>query len=270
MVEARNEYFGSKSQQALQKRAELLWALVKDDPQFSCHGRAVSISGGELNDITLQASVARLIGASAAEGVLEKDKEDRKAALTSLGMITDEYSDWLSTDQTFDLAQQLVDTRPLAEDLTVIEVGSDTPLDDLKALDAFTQTCDVLLPMGSFIRGEARSAVCIFAEEPNGRIVGVSGSVDQFHPDHAKGGMCWWGMLATADHRRGEGIALILGAMALLAMRDRFGFQKFFTGIREGNIPSEKLCSKLGFAPSGQHVVLAIDPEVMQSTQVTK
>ena len=270
MVGVRNEYFGTEAQKALQRRAELLWPLVKNDPRFSCHGRAVSISDGELNDITLQATVAKLIGASAAEGVWAKDKETRKAALTSEGMITDEYSNWLSTDQTFDLAQQIVDTRPLKADLTVVEVGAQTSSEDMKALDAFTQTCDVLLPMGSFIRGEARPAVCIFAREPDGRIVGVSGSVHQFHPDHAKGGMCWWGMLATADHRRGEGIALILGAMALLAMRDRFGIQKFFTGIREGNTPSEKLCSKLGFVPSGQHVVLAIDPEVMQSTQVTK
>ena len=77
-------------------------------------------------------------------------------------------------------------------------------------------------------------------------------------------------MLATDKARRGQGIALLLGAHSMLAMRDRFGYGHFFTGIREGNTPSKRLCGKLGLTASDTVVMIAIAPELFASGRVTK
>ena len=77
-------------------------------------------------------------------------------------------------------------------------------------------------------------------------------------------------MLATDDSRRGEGIALVLGAMAMLRMNEAFGYTDCFTGIRAGNAPSEALCAKLGLSPSDTLVLIAIDPAMLAGGRVTK
>ena len=68
-------------------------------------------------------------------------------------------------------------------------------------------------------------------------------------------------MLATREDRRGQGIALLLGALCMLAMNERHGFDKFFTAVKKGNTPSERLCAKLGLKPNDTSAVFAIDPD---------
>jgi RimJ/RimL family protein N-acetyltransferase len=68
-------------------------------------------------------------------------------------------------------------------------------------------------------------------------------------------------MLATREDWRGQGIALLLGALCMLSMNERHGFDKFFTCVKKGNIPSERLCIKLGLKPDGNSAVFAIDPD---------
>jgi RimJ/RimL family protein N-acetyltransferase len=152
----------------------------------------------------------------------------------------------------------------------VREVGPDTSADDIRSLDRMTQGCDVLLPMGSFLRGQQRPSVFLFARDGDGRVVGDSGAVAQFHPDHPKAERFWWGMLATDERRRGQGIAIVLGAMALLRMREKFGYTRRFTGNRAGNGPSEALCTKLGLRPDETTVLIAIDPQMFSGGRITK
>jgi hypothetical protein len=55
-------YFGSSDNQRIQRNAEAIWELIKDDPRYCCHGRAVSLSEGFEENIQLQASLALLQG----------------------------------------------------------------------------------------------------------------------------------------------------------------------------------------------------------------
>jgi hypothetical protein len=39
-------YFGSSDNQRIQRNAEAIWELVRNDPRYCCHGRAVSLAEG--------------------------------------------------------------------------------------------------------------------------------------------------------------------------------------------------------------------------------
>lgn len=264
------ETFGPPSSQALQARAWAKWQDLRDDPAIVTHGRALGLASPDAAPLSRQVALAREMGAAACEHVPEADLASRFAALQAEGLKTDSFVDWGSGADTLSLARARLAARPFAGDLTLGIVGPDTPADVMAGLDAVTQICEVLLPLGPFIRALARPAVCAYVAEPSGRIVGTSASVEMFHPASDWPGLSWWGMLSTHPDRRGEGIASRLGAVVLDEMNRRHGTTKFFTGIRTGNTPSEDLCAKLGFAPTPYHVVLAIDPVLMAGGRVTK
>ncbi len=270
MREFCTEFFGQPFQQGLQRRADLVWTLLKDDPAYSCHGRAVALAEATEDNVNAQVALAKLQGVCAVEGVPSASVKARSDALEENGLNVDQYVNWRGSQEALVAAEKVIRTRPLSEDLRIVSVDSQTSPEDLEKLDALTQSCDVLLPMGAFIRGERRPGVCLFAQDRQGNVVGATAAVAQFHPEHPKAGLVWWGMLATDKARRGEGIALILGAHSMRAMQDRFGYGQFFTGIREGNAPSEALCRKLGMTPSENVDLIAINPSAFSAGRLTK
>jgi len=211
-----------------------------------------------------------LQGVAPSEGVTDALAEARCDALREAGLNIDEYVSWHGGASAVEAARHILADRALPDDLELVTVGPETSAEELAGLDALTQSCDVLLPMGRFIRGLERPAVCLMARDPLGRIVGATAAVAQYHPDHPKADRVWWGMLATDADRRGQSIALVMGAHSLTAMADRHGYSRFFTGIRAGNAPSEKLCAKLGLAPTGEVDMIAICPEAFSGGQLTK
>jgi GNAT superfamily N-acetyltransferase len=264
------ETFGPPSSQALQARVWAKWQDLRDDPAIVTHGRALGLASPEVAPLSRQVAMAREMGAAACEHVHEADVAARFAALEVEGLKTDSFVGWRSSAETLTLARARLAARPFAEDLTLGFVGPDTPHEIMAGLDAVTQACDVLLPLGPFLRGLERPAVCAYVAEPSGRIVGTSASVEMFHSASSWPGLCWWGMLSTYSDRRGEGIASRLGAIVLDEMNRRHGMTEFFTGIRIGNAPSEALCTQLGFARTPYHVVIAFDPVLMAGGRLTK
>lgn len=77
-------------------------------------------------------------------------------------------------------------------------------------------------------------------------------------------------MLATRPDRKGERLALILGAIALREMQRRHGIERFFTGVTEGKTASEAVCRRSGFAPRGRSIISPVDPGVLQGGKLTK
>ena len=264
------ETFGPPPSQALQARVWAKWQDLRDDPTIVTHGRALGLASPEVAPLSRQVAMAREMGASACEHVLGADVSARFASLEAEGLKTDSFVDWGSSTETLSLARARLDARPFAEDLTLGLVGPDTSPEIMAGLDAVTQACGVQLPLGPFMRGLERPAVCAYVADPSGRIVGASASVEMYHPASDWPGLCWWGMLSTLPDRRGEGIASRLGAVVLDEMNRQHGMTEFFTGIRTGNTPSEALCTQLGFGPTPYHVVLAIDPVLMAGGRLTK
>lgn len=264
------EYFGNSDQQRLQMRADYIWKLLKDIPEYACHGRVVGLANYSEQNLEQQIALARLQGVAPVDGMPRDHLAKRRAGLEGAGLVTDVYDHWEGSLATFEAADAILAKRGLPADIKACAVTADTSVEDLTNLDSLTQSCDVLLPMGSFLRGFERPSVFLYAKDPEGRVVGAAAAVAQFYRDHDKGGMVWWGMLSTDTKRRGEGIALILGAMVLRDVRQKLGLSECFTGIRAGNLPSEALCSKLALARTNTVDLLAINPESFGGGQMTK
>lgn len=246
------------------------WALLRNDPRFSSHGRAVGLAKASPEDVMLQVALARLQGVGPAEGVERAAVPARRAALEAAGLAVDEYVEWVGASAAFEAAAALAAARRLPDDLELVRIDAATPAEELRALDALTQSCEVLLPLGAFLRGAERPSAFLFARDRSGAAIGAAGAVAAFHPDHPRARRAWWGMLATAPARRGEGIALLLGALAMLDIRERAGADEVFTGIREGKAPSEAVCTRLDLAPAAESDVIAVDLDVLGAGRITK
>lgn len=265
-----NTYFGTAEQQALELRADLLWQIVRGDPRYACHGRAVALIERGVEDVGLQIALARLQGVGASNRLPPDVAESRAAAIREAGLVTDVYDHWSADLSAVALASDLLAKRALPSGLSVHEVGADTTDGDYAALDALTQSCGVLLPSAAFLRGDMCPAVCLYAKTARGELAGVAAAVAQNPKGSTEEGRVWWGMLSTAQAWRGRGVAKLLGAMALVAMADRHSVRFFDTGIRAGNVESAGLCRGLGFSPSGNLDLIAIDPVRMSGGRLTK
>lgn len=265
-----NKYFGTPDQQALERRADLLWQIVKGDPRYSCHGRAVALIERSAEDVSLQIALARIQGVGPSPRLTPEVMQSRKAVIEGAGLVTDFYDHWSSDVTAISIAKDLLARRKLPAELTVHEVGSDTTDDDYRSLDVLTQSCGVLLPASNFLRGAERPAACVYAKTADGEAVGVAAAIAENPASSSDASRAWWGMLSTAEHWRGRGIAKLLGAMAMVALADRHNVQFFGTGIRPGNTESAKLCEGLGYAPTGLLDLMAIDPVTMSGGRMTK
>ena len=148
-----DEFFGEPAQQALQRRSDYLWTLLKDDPRFCCHGRAIGLAEATEQNIGDQIALAKLQGAASVEGVPKACAKTRQEALASAGLKTDQFDVWYGDAGALSAAEELIRSTPLPSDLAVVSVDGDTACEDMAQLDALTQSCGVLLPMGAFMRG---------------------------------------------------------------------------------------------------------------------
>lgn len=262
-----NRYFGAPAQQALERRAERLWKLVGGDPRYVCHGRVVGLLAGGIEALDLQIALARLQGVGPSGAMSPDAAPTCAAALEAEGLVVDRFARWRSGEGTLAAARAAMAARALPEGFELRHVDADTTEAEWDRLDALTGACGVLMPAAAFLRGEAGPAVCLYAAAPDGEIAGVAASVVEAP---GPGSAAWWGMLSTAEAWRGRGIAALLGAAALVEMRARGHAGEFWTGIRAGNVESERLCAGLGFADSGRVDLIAVDPEAMSGGRLTK
>ncbi|WP_416896152.1 MAG: GNAT family N-acetyltransferase [Minwuia sp.] len=263
-------FFGTPSQQAVTRRAAALWCLVKDDPRYSTHGRAIGLNARLSDDIELHLALARLQGIGPIDDIADADADIRDTELRELGLITDRYAYWLTGDTSLRTCADLVAAFRLPDDLEPEWIDPDTPIDRLHDLAELLAACEMMLPMENVVRGIALPSVYVLLKDRSGRPVAHASSTRAHHPDAPNGGEAHWGMLATLPERRGQGLAAYLGALAMVEMNRRYGFRSFGTGIREGNTPSEALCTRLGLAATGRSVLLAIDPALLDGDKLTK
>jgi GNAT superfamily N-acetyltransferase len=264
-----SEYFGTPDQKRMQELGACLDLLLRDDPRFVCHGRAVQLYDFTDDAVEIVAAIARLVGVSACEDVPRAASPDFRDRLAALGLKTDVISRFDGDATAVDAARAALADRPLAEDLTIRVVGVDSPSEWLQQFADVALPCGVLPPQGSVMRGISRPGFGMVAVDRSGRPVATAGSVLNHSPRGPRARHAQWGQLATIPERQGEGIAKALGAHALIHSAETLGAVHFKTGIKPGNAPSERLCTGLGLRDSGRDIVIGIDPTAFSADRMT-
>ena len=187
------EVFGTDSQQIMMRKAYDLWQLLKDDKRFQSHGRVVGLNALECDDIAIHTALVRLQGVAATNEISAASAPAYCESLEALGLKTDRFETWAGESTALDASRSVLQDTCLPQDLAVVPVSTKTSPKSLQALADHSQSCDVLLPMGAFMRGLERPSVCLFAQDDAGNPVGSAAAVAARHPNSRHAGQAWWG-----------------------------------------------------------------------------
>ncbi|WP_282168897.1 hypothetical protein [Ruegeria atlantica] len=264
------EVFGSEAQRRMSTMGERLMQLLGDDPRFCSHGRGIQIANeysGALDDAV---AMARILGITAIESIPREEVATARERIESEGLKTDTIACYLGGLNCVEAARQVVATQALPEDLSIRVIDPSSPPEWLEAFAEVALSHGVLPPIGPVMRGLSRPGFAMVVVDKSGAPVATAGSV-LCHPSSSRlHSRAQWGQLSTKPERMGEGIAKVLGAIALIHSHEKLGATGFKTGIAPGNIPSARLCERLGLEDSGSDIVAIIDPLVYSEDRLTK
>jgi hypothetical protein len=266
-----SEVFGSPEQQAVLARGLALHDLLADHPAMTYYGRGVGVLWGEPGAVDLMARLATVQGVSNCSFIPDEQAPALRSDLEDHGYSITHYACWEGGEGALSAAERILAEHDPAEDIVIHVIDAHSPASHLQALAEVSLGAGVLPVAGCVLRGQRRPAVSVVALDAEGRGVSCAAAATYAHPDHPEfGKVAWWGMLATRPDRKGERLALILGAIALREMRRRHGIERFFTGVTAGNAASEAVCRRSGFAPRGRSIISPVDPRVVSGGKLTK
>lgn len=245
--------------------------VLGDDPRFSYYGRVVGLVGPDDGPIDQLAALSIVQGNSNYSAVPAHQAASVVADLERRGLIPMHYAKWEGGTESLAATRAVIDAFPLPQDLRLTRLEASTPGHHLASMAEMALRCGVLPLCGEVLRGLYKPAVCMIALDKDDKVVSCAATSAFAQASHATlGQQAWWGMLATDPARRGERLALILGAHAMLEMEARFGFQDVMTGVEPGNAPSEALCARMGMAPGAFAIISCADPRALTSGRMTK
>lgn len=264
------EYFGEPGKVALMRRAADLYRLVQHDPRFAYYGRTVALSEPTADTTALLTALASLLGASVCYRFPKRDAEQLFDGLKAAGLATDRLEHFGGDEAAFQASRDVVAAGGLPADITVRRLDDASPTALVRDVAAMLQACDVMPVPGSVLRGRSRRGITLVAIDGAGEPVASASSFFMHHPDSALANDVFWGMLATRPDRRGQRIALHLGAMAIEHMWTNEGARGFMTGVRLGNQSSQALCNRLGVRGSEWIYANCLDPVRLGSSTITR
>ena len=266
-----DEYFGSEAQNALMRRGRDLYELVRADPRIAFHGRSIILLGDRgAETAPLMARIARLCGASAIHFYPSEKTEALKAELTGLGQNAAHWELCTGGREAYERCKAMVANWPLPADLRLERLSADSSAELVRATAELSVDCGVMPMPGRQMRGLANPGVCLVAVDASGAPVATGSSYRYTHPDSDYSEYAFWGVLATRPDRRGQKLAMILGANAIVRMWEEFGMRGFTTGIKVDNPASLAVCARQGVRPSGHKFVACTNPEHFGNQSITR
>jgi hypothetical protein len=187
-------------------------------------------------------ALAKLQGAAVCYFYPASAANELFAELRSHGMSTDRREQFWGGHRALTDSLRVQAECALPKDLVVSVIDSDTPRSMVSAVAELCQSCDVMPVPGSVMRGQAKKGIFLVAVDQDGRPVATAPSYVLHHPSSPHATDVFWGMLATREDRRGERIALLLGAQAIVHMWKHHGARGFMTGVRADNSSSQAFC----------------------------
>ena len=158
----------------------------------------------------------------------------------------------------------------MPEDISVIAIDESTPPAFVEQVVVMSESCGVTSVPGWVMRGTGPRGIFLVAKDSAGEPVACAASY-MCHPEsssHAED--AFWGMLATRADRRGQRIAFLLGARAIIHMWDEHKARGFITGVSAGNPASMALCKKLGLTETGWQYISCVDSSIFARASITK
>jgi hypothetical protein len=265
-----DRFFGTESQQSPLRRGRSIYDLFAGDVRVSYYGRTVGLLRPSAESGPLLDRLIALQGASTYADVPVEDADIVQSELEARGYSITRYQCWSGGDTAIKAARNIVATYALPKGITAHWIDADATDLHLERLADVALCCGVLPLAGSVLRGQLKPGLGIVALDEHGQAASCAAASSFAHPDDTiRGSEAWWGMLATHKQHRGKKLALILGAMALLKMHERFGFQQFMTGVQPGNTASEAVCAKTGLSPQPRIILTAVDAEALPGGKLT-
>ena len=265
-----DEYFGSPDRIALSRRSAALWSLLRDNPRYAYYGRLVALSDPGQDAADILYAMAKLQGAAVSYFYPADAATGLFAELEERGLATNRHEHFRGGEAALAASRKAREDSALPADLSVSAIDASTPREMVREVAALCQSCDVMPVPGSIMRGQAREGICLVATDRDGRPVATASSYMIHHPSSPRAKDAFWGMLATRKDRRGERIALLLGARAIVHMWERHGARGFMTGVRADNSSSQALCNKLGVSATDWIYAACIDREMFGGSSITK
>ncbi|MEC9342435.1 MAG: hypothetical protein VYD64_01190 [Pseudomonadota bacterium] len=267
---ANEEFFGDDSQIAVSRRGAALSTLLADNPRFSYYGRLVTLGEPGEDSAVILTSLARLQGAGVSYYFPKKDADAIAAQLVSLGFTTDRHEHYRGGEEAYKASLAVLAETELPGDLAVVRIGPETSAGLVRQTAELCIACGVQPIPGKVMRGMGPRGINLVAVDSKGRPVANGASLYTMHPGSRRATDVFWGMLATREDRRGERIALILGAMAIRHMWEEEGARGFCTGVRHDNLSSQKLCNRLGVTDTEWCHLACIDKRVLGRESFTR
>lgn len=265
-----DEFFGSPARAALMKRSRHLWSLLHDNPRFSYYGRAVALAEPDADTVEIVSALARIQGATICNYYPSAQAAELQANLSALGFMTDRHEHFRGADDAYAASLAIDRATPLPGDLTMVAIDPNTPHETVAGIAALCQACDVMPVPGTAMRGQVRPGICLAAIDRTGKPVATASSFLPHHASSPHATDAFWGMLATHPDRRGERIALLLGARAIIHLWERHGARGFITGVRAENQQSAAICRKLKVEPTAWIYAHCIDVALYGEKSITK
>ena len=267
---ADEELFGSPSRIALMKRSGALWSLLKENPRYAYYGRTVALSDIADDTADILCSLARVQGVGVAYYFPKVSAPNLFATLEARGFSTDRHEHYWGGESAFQASRAILAQHSLPQDLTLSALDRHTPRAFVAEVAELCQSCDVMPVPGPIMRGETCPGISLVASDGNGRPVASASCFVLHHPSSSHAGDVFWGMLATREDRRGEKIALVIGAKTIVHMWENEGARGFMTGVRKDNASSRMLCNKLGVGDTEWIYAQCLDTELLGSSSLTK
>jgi Acetyltransferase (GNAT) family len=265
-----DEYVGSPERIALARRSASLWHLLRDNPRYAYYGRLVALSDPGQDTVDILSALAKLQGAAVSYFYPANAAKSLFAQLEARGLATDRHEQFWGGEAALAASRRAQKDFALPPDLTISAIDPGTPRELVREVAELCQSCDVMPVPGSIMRGQGRNGICLVATDRDRRPVATASSYMIHHPSSPRAKDAFWGMLATREDRRGERIALLLGAQAIVHMWEVHGARGFMTGVRADNLSSQALCNKLGVTASDWIYASCIDKGMFAGSSITK
>ncbi len=264
------EFFGSPERIKVARRSAHLWTLLRHSPRYAFYGRLVALSDPGADTAEILTSMARLQGAAVSYYFPASGFGALSDELAARGLAVDRHEHYRGASAAMEASRRMLAAHRLPADLHLSAIDAATPAALVASVAELCQACDVMPVPGSIMRGLSVKGVCLVAQDRAGQPVATASSYMMHHPESPHATDAFWGMLATRNDRRGEKIALVLGAQAILHMWEKHGARGFMTGVKADNSSSQALCNRLGVGATDWVYASCLDKEQYGGTSLTR